>query len=54
MLPLFHMKSLLFGNTLVSMPFLDGGGPLADTDDAERSLLGEAVSVAAPVRCVDD
>jgi FemAB-related protein (PEP-CTERM system-associated) len=45
-LPLFHMKSLLFGNTFVSMPFLDGGGLLADTDDAGRSLLLEAVSVA--------
>ncbi len=45
-LPLFHMKSLLFGNTFVSMPFLDGGGLLTDTDDAGRSLLLEAVSVA--------
>ncbi len=45
-LPLFHVKSLLFGNTLVSMPFLDGGGLLADTDDAGRSLLAEAVSIA--------
>ena len=46
LLPLFHLKSLLFGNTLVSMPFLDGGGLLTDTDDAGRSLLLEAVNIA--------
>ncbi|MGD0485616.1 MAG: FemAB family XrtA/PEP-CTERM system-associated protein [Syntrophorhabdales bacterium] len=45
-LPLFHLKSLLFGNMLVSMPFLDGGGLLTDTDDAGRSLLLEAVNIA--------
>ncbi len=45
-LPLFHMRSMFFGNTLVSMPFLDGGGPLAETEEAEAGLLREAVAIA--------
>ena len=30
-LPLIHMKSLLFGNSLVSLPFLVYGGVAAET-----------------------
>ncbi len=45
-LPLFHVKSLLFGNTFVSVPFLDGGGLLARTEDAGRGLLFQAVGIA--------
>ncbi len=48
-LPLFHMRSLFFGNTLVSMPFLDGGGPLAETDEAEKRLVAEAIGIARSV-----
>jgi FemAB-related protein (PEP-CTERM system-associated) len=33
----------MFGNALVSLPFLDGGGILADCVEAEESLLSEAV-----------
>jgi len=40
-LPLFHIKSLIFGNQLVSMPFLNYGGVLADSSDVERSLIEE-------------
>ncbi len=41
-LPLVHIKSLLFGNTLVSMPFLNYGGLLADDEEAEKLLFAEA------------
>ena len=41
-LPLVHIKSLLFGNTLVSMPFLNYGGLLADDEETEKLLFDEA------------
>jgi len=41
-LPLVHIKSLLFGNSLVSMPFLNYGGLLADDEKTEMLLLEEA------------
>jgi FemAB-related protein (PEP-CTERM system-associated) len=45
-LPLVHMKHPLFGNKLVSMPFFDMGGVLADTPAIEKDLLGHALSLA--------
>jgi len=44
-LPLVRVKSLLFGDYLVSMPFLNYGGPLGN-DDAIRALGAEAASIA--------
>ncbi len=44
-LPLVHVRSVLFGHYLVSMPFLNYGGPLGDTD-AVAMLAGEAVTIA--------
>jgi len=44
-LPLVHAKSRLFGDYLVSMPFLNYGGPLG-SDDAVRALTAHAVGVA--------
>jgi hypothetical protein len=41
-LPLAHLKHIIFGNTLIS-PFLDGGGILTDSKEAEESLLSEAI-----------
>jgi serine/alanine adding enzyme len=49
-LPLVHLKHPLFGNSLISMPFLDHGGILADSLEAERSLLAEAVRLAGSLR----
>ena len=40
-LPLVHVKSLL-GNYLISMPFLNDGGPVGDAD-AQRALVDHAV-----------
>ena len=44
-LPLFRVKSRLFGHYLVSMPFLNYGGPLG-TQDARQALAAEAVREA--------
>lgn len=41
-LPLVHIKSILFGNTLISMPFLNYGGMLAEDEQAGKLLLEEA------------
>jgi FemAB-related protein (PEP-CTERM system-associated) len=44
-LPLVRVKSLLFGHYMVSMPFLNYGGPLGDAD-AVRALADAAVTLA--------
>ncbi|HET9947379.1 MAG TPA: FemAB family XrtA/PEP-CTERM system-associated protein [Longimicrobiales bacterium] len=44
-LPLVRVKSVVFGHYLVSMPFLNYGGPLGD-EEAVRALTREAVRVA--------
>ncbi|HJV33623.1 FemAB family XrtA/PEP-CTERM system-associated protein [Geomonas sp.] len=41
-LPLFHVKSALFGNFLISVPFVNYGGLLCRSELAERELLVEA------------
>jgi FemAB-related protein (PEP-CTERM system-associated) len=42
-LPLVHLNHFLFGNSLVSVPFFDMGGVLAEDIDSERELIAEAV-----------
>ncbi len=44
-LPLVHLKHFVFGNNLISMPFLDYGGVLADSREIEELLLAEAVGI---------
>ncbi len=44
-LPLVHLKHGIFGNCLVSLPFVDSGGILASCREAEESLLSEAVKI---------
>jgi FemAB-related protein (PEP-CTERM system-associated) len=41
-LPMVHLKSLLFGSIFCSMPFLNFGGICANNDAAESALLKEA------------
>jgi len=41
-LPLVHMKSALFGNFLVSVPFVNYGGLLCRSDQARQALLQAA------------
>ncbi len=42
-LPLVHFKHAIFGNRLVSLPFVDGGGLLASSREAEEILLSEVI-----------
>lgn len=44
-LPLVRVRSVVFGHYLVSMPFLNYGGPLG-TDSGIRVLVDEAVAIA--------
>ena len=49
-LPLVHMNDFLFGNRLVSMPFVDHGGLLADTPLAEKMLIENALLLARKLK----
>ena len=44
-LPLVHIKSRIFGNSLVSMPFQDYGGIVAVNHDAFQALLDQALQL---------
>jgi serine/alanine adding enzyme len=46
-LPLVHMKSLLFGNNVVSLPYFNYGGVCADDDTKENLLIEKAVEIAS-------
>jgi serine/alanine adding enzyme len=50
-LPLVQLKSTLFGNFLVSMPFLNYGGVLAHDEAVRSKLLEQAVNVAKELTC---
>lgn len=41
-LPLVHIRTLLFGNTLMSVPFCVYGGPLSADDESAQALLRHA------------
>ncbi len=45
-LPLVHMKDLVFGNRLVSIPYFDHGGIIADSGGGENALIQSALSLA--------
>ena len=45
-LPLVLMKSLIFGRFLISLPFFNYGGVVADNAGVERALVKEAISIA--------
>ena len=51
LLPLVQIKSLLFGNSLTSLPFLNYGGVLADTADAAEALVAAAGEQAQARKC---
>ena len=50
-LPTVLLDSWLFGRALVSLPFLNYGGVLADDDGAARALLDAAIAAAREHRC---
>ena len=45
-LPMFELKSRLFGHSLVSIPFAIGGGIVANDSSTERLLLDQACRLA--------
>lgn len=49
-LPLVHMKSISFGNFIVSMPFFNYGGVCADDDTTRDLLIDESVRIAKGLR----
>ncbi len=50
-LPLVQLKSLLFGNYMVSMPYFNYGGVVADNDEIMNSLLTSANKISAKLAC---
>jgi len=44
-LPLVLMKSSIFGSFMVSLPFFNYGGVLADNKDIEKALISEAITI---------
>jgi FemAB-related protein (PEP-CTERM system-associated) len=50
-LPLVHIKSFLFGRTLTSLPFLNYGGVVAESDAVAQDLLEAAIATAQRYRC---
>ena len=46
-LPLVHVKSLLFGNSLISIPFLVYGGPVATNHEALNCVINAARELAS-------
>src|SRR5215211_5834768 len=46
-LPLVRLRSRMFGDFLVSVPYVNYGGCCADNEEVEQELLREAVRVAS-------
>jgi FemAB-related protein (PEP-CTERM system-associated) len=49
-LPLVHLNHFLFGNSLVSIPFFDMGGVLADDSESERELIAAAIRLGQELK----
>lgn len=45
-LPLVHLKSVLFGSFMVSLPYFNYGGVCVDNSEIQNLLLNEAIKVA--------
>jgi len=50
-LPLVQLKSRLFGNFMVSMPYFNYGGAIADNDEIMISLLKSANELSSELSC---
>ena len=51
LLPLVEIRSLIFGRSLTSLPFVNFGGVLADADDVARALVEKAGELARERNC---
>lgn len=49
-LPLVHLKSILFGNSMVSLPYFNFGGICSDNDTVHHQLIKEAIHIANRVK----
>ncbi len=49
-LPLVRMRSHVFGDALISMPFASHGGIVADTPDAREALVSAVIALALELR----
>ena len=49
-LSLIQLKNFIFGNSLISIPFFDSGGILADNEEVEKDLLLEAIKLAQKLK----
>jgi len=49
-LPLVHLKHFIFGDSLISIPFFDFGGILANDERIERLLLSEAMRLGQKLK----
>lgn len=45
-LPLYHVKTVLSGNALISLPYVVAGGIVADTESVQRNLLNKAIELS--------
>jgi FemAB-related protein (PEP-CTERM system-associated) len=50
-LPLFRIKSYFFGHYLISVPFAELGGPLADNEIIEQQLVEKAIELTRTRKC---
>jgi serine/alanine adding enzyme len=50
-LPLVQLKSLLFGNFMVSMPYFNYGGVIADSDEITHQILNFANGLSNQLAC---
>jgi FemAB-related protein (PEP-CTERM system-associated) len=50
-LPVFRIKSFLFGDYLISIPFAELGGPLSDSPEIDRLLVNHAEALAVEIGC---
>jgi FemAB-related protein (PEP-CTERM system-associated) len=50
-LPLTEIRSRLFGRSLTSLPFVNYGGVVADSDEAAQALVAEAIRLARSRAC---
>jgi len=44
-LPMAHLKHFIFGNSLISIPFFDIGGILANDEETEETIISEAIKL---------
>lgn len=49
--PVFRIKSFLFGDYLISIPFAEIGGPLSESREIDRLLLNYAEKLAVELGC---